>query len=101
MCVCVCVCVCVRACVCVASVTTLAGLGPALGYLHACSLCLYSRLLGTGVSVIGWVTKALIRRQTGELWSSWHLVIVGRWIEIGFGYSLDFGLSSSFVLNYP
>ena len=60
--------------------------------IFAClfSRCLYSRWLGTGVSLIGWATKALISRQSGELWPSRHLVIVGRWVVIRFWIRIGF-----------
>ena len=56
------------------------------------------------MSLIGWATKALYSWQSGEFWSSRHLVNVGCWIVIGIGYSLDldcrldFGSLSSFIL---
>ena len=42
------------------------------------------------MSLIGWDTKALTSRQSGELWFSRHLVIVGHWIVIGFWIRVGF-----------
>ena len=59
-------------------VTTLLGLGPAQGYLHACSLSVFTTgKLEPGVWLIGWATKALIRLKSGERWIGvldWSLV---------------------------
>ena len=76
------------------TVTTLAGLGPAPGYLHACSLSVFTTSkLEPGVWLIGWATKALIRLKSGERWIGalgWSLDLDRDWIWIvvGFGVSL-------------
>src|SRR4029434_11252478 len=79
------------------NVTTLAGLGPVRLYLHASFLCIYNTRRETGVALIGRATRALIRRQSGELW------IPGIWLSLDrdwFWILVGFGLASSLVLNY-